>query len=134
VLPSVRAAEESIVRAKYDKEYLPITGFANFTKSAALLAYGKDSKPLQENRIAITQSISGTGALRIGGAFLQRFYPNAKAIYLPTPTWGNHIPIFKDSGLEVKQYRYYDKETVGLDFKGLIEDLQVRAVLLNGLS
>ena len=119
-------AEEAIVAAKYDKEYLPITGFPDFTKHAAILAYGKDSAPLKENRIAITQSISGTGALRIGGAFLQRFYPDAKAIYLPTPTWGNHIPIFKDSGLEVKNYRYYDKKTVGLDFKGLIEDLKVR--------
>lgn len=75
-------------------------------------------------QIAITQSISGTGALRIGGAFLQRFYPHAKSIYLPTPTWGNHIPIFKDSGLEVLQYRYYDKKTVGLDFKGMLEDLK----------
>jgi len=124
VLPSVRQAEESIVAGKYDKEYLPITGFPEFTKHAALLAYGKDSAPLKEGRIAITQSISGTGALRIGGAFLERFYPHSKSIYLPTPTWGNHIPIFKDSGLEVKQYKYYDKKTVGLDFKGMIDDIK----------
>ena len=74
-------------------------------------------------QISITQSISGTGALRIGGAFLARFYPEAKAIYLPSPTWGNHIPIFKDSGLEVKTYSYYDKQTVGLDFDNLKKDL-----------
>lgn len=123
VLPSVREAEESIVKAKYDKEYLPITGFGDFTKNAAVLAYGKDSKPLQEGRIAITQSISGTGALRIGGAFLQRFYPS-KTIYLPTPTWGNHIPIFKDAGLKVEHYRYYDKKTVGLDFEGMKSDIE----------
>ncbi|KAI9609912.1 hypothetical protein H4Q26_006901 [Puccinia striiformis f. sp. tritici PST-130] len=95
VLPSVRQAEAAIVAAKHDKEYLGITGFTEFTKHAALLAYGADSAPLKEGRIAITQSISGTGALRIGGAFLQRFYPHSKSIYLPTPTWGNHIPIFK---------------------------------------
>ncbi|KAH8920903.1 hypothetical protein BT69DRAFT_1308919 [Atractiella rhizophila] len=124
VLPSVRKAEESIVKAKYDKEYLPITGFGEFTKNAAILAYGKDSTPLKEGRVAITQSISGTGALRIGAAFLSRWYPHAKTVYLPTPSWGNHTPIMKDSGLEVKQYRYYDKKTVGLDFKGLVEDLK----------
>ncbi|CAH7686156.1 pyridoxal phosphate-dependent transferase [Phakopsora pachyrhizi] len=124
VLPSVRQAEESIVAAKYDKEYLGITGYPEFTKRAAWLAYGEDSVPLKEGRIAITQSISGTGALRIGGAFLHRFYPHAKSIYLPTPTWGNHIPIFKDSGLEVKNYRYYDKKTVGLDSKGMLEDIK----------
>lgn len=107
-----------------DKEYLPITGLAEFTKNAALLAYGKDSKPLQENRVAITQSISGTGALRIGGAFLQRHYPHNKTIYLPTPSWGNHTPIFRDSGLEVKQYSYYNKETLGLDLEGLLNDIK----------
>ncbi|UZJ53358.1 hypothetical protein CBS101457_002678 [Exobasidium rhododendri] len=124
VLPSVRKAEELILGQKGDKEYLPITGLADFTKNAAILAYGKDSAPIKEGRIAITQSISGTGALRIGGAFLERHYPFSKSIYLPTPTWGNHIPIFKDSGLEVKQYKYYNKETVGLDLKGMLDDIK----------
>lgn len=56
---------------------------------------------------------------------MARHYPHSKTIYVPTPTWGNHIPLFKDSGLEVKFYRYFDKKTVGLDFEGLKEDLQV---------
>ncbi|KAI0078928.1 PLP-dependent transferase [Panus rudis PR-1116 ss-1] len=124
VLPSVKKAEQILTAAEPDKEYLPITGLPEFTKAAVRLAYGEDSAPLNANSVAVTQSISGTGALRIGGAFLARFYPHAKAIYLPTPSWGNHTPIFRDSGLEVKQYRYYDKKTVGLDFAGLKEDLQ----------
>lgn len=73
----------------------------------------------------IAQSISGTGALRIGGAFLERFYPYHKKIYLPNPTWGNHIPIFKDSGLQVERYRYFDPKTNGLDINGLLEDVKV---------
>lgn len=124
VLPSVQKAEELLAAAKGDKEYLPITGLANFTGAAAKLAYGADSAALQEGRIAVTQSISGTGALRIGGAFLARHYPHSKTIYLPVPSWGNHTPIFRDSGLEVKGYRYFDKKTVGLDFDGLVEDLK----------
>ena len=79
-------------------------------------------------QVAVTQSISGTGALRIGGAFLARFYPHSKTIYIPTPSWGNHTPIFRDSGLEVKNYRYFDKKTVGLDFEGLKADLKVRVL------
>ena len=70
----------------------------DFTKQAAKLAYGESSKPRKEGRIAITQSISGTGALRIGGAFLQRFYPGAKTIYHPTPTWGNRASLRAVSG------------------------------------
>lgn len=124
VLPSVQEAEQKVVQANLDKEYAGITGVPDFTKAAATLAYGKDSAALNEGRVAITQSISGTGALRIGGAFLQRFYPGAKAIYIPTPSWANHKAVFLDSGLEVKQYRYYNKETIGLDFDGMVEDIK----------
>ncbi|KAF8168048.1 pyridoxal phosphate-dependent transferase [Crassisporium funariophilum] len=124
ILPSVKQAEEVVRTTAPDKEYLPITGLASFTKNAALLAYGADSELLKQGAVSITQSISGTGALRIGGAFLARHYPHSKAIYLPVPTWGNHIPIFQDSGLEVRGYRYFDKKTVGLDFEGLKADLR----------
>ncbi len=57
--------------------------------------------------------------------FLSRFYPGAKTFWVPTPTYGNHNPIIKDSGLDIKQYRYYDNKTGGLDFEGMKEDLQV---------
>jgi aspartate aminotransferase len=32
--------------------------------------------------------------------------------------------VFKDSGLEVEKYRYYNKDTIGLDFEGLIADIK----------
>ncbi|TEB34962.1 aspartate aminotransferase [Coprinellus micaceus] len=123
VLQTVKKAEEAVASQGVDKEYLPITGLAEFTARAALLAYGAESEPLTKGAVAITQSISGTGALRIGGEFLARHYPHSKVIYVPTPTWGNHIPLFRDSGLEVRHYRYFDKQNVALDFEGLKSDL-----------
>lgn len=45
-------ADELIIASKYDKEYLPITGFPEFTKQAAILAYGTDSAPLKEGRVS----------------------------------------------------------------------------------
>ncbi|RQM04995.1 hypothetical protein DH86_00003733 [Scytalidium sp. 3C] len=122
VLPSVRTAEQKIVSSGLNKEYAGITGVPEFTKAAAVLAYGANSSAL--DRLVITQSISGTGALRIGGAFLQRFYPGAKTIYIPTPSWANHGAVFKDSGLTVEKYRYYNKDTIGLDFEGMIADIK----------
>ena len=86
-------------------------------------------RPWEPLQIAVSQSISGTGALRVGAAFLARHYPHSKAVYMPAPTWGNHIPTAKDSGLEVKTYSYYDKKTVGLDFDGFKADLRVRSPL-----
>lgn len=73
--------------------------------------------------MVITQSISGTGALRIGGEFLARFYPTKK-IFIPAPSWANHAAVFKDSRLEVEKYRYYNKETIGLDFEGMLADIK----------
>ncbi|KAI0530041.1 aspartate aminotransferase [Xylaria digitata] len=122
VLPSVRTAEDNVVKAKLNKEYAGITGVPEFTKAAAVLAYGKDSSAL--DRLAITQSISGTGALRIGAAFLERFYPGDKTIYIPNPSWANHKAVFNDAGLKVQQYRYYDKNTIGLDFDGMVADIK----------
>jgi aspartate aminotransferase, mitochondrial len=122
VLPSVRAAEDKVVSAHLNKEYAGITGVPEFTKAAALLAYGEGSSAL--DRVAITQSISGTGALRIGGAFLERWYPGAKKIYIPTPSWANHAAVFKDSGLTIEKYRYYNKDTIGLDFEGMVADIK----------
>lgn len=124
VLPSVRTAEDKVVASRSDKEYAGITGIPAFTKAAAELAYGTNSSAITEDRLVITQTISGTGALRIGGAFLERFYPGAKKIYLPNPSWANHNAVFKDSGLEVEKYRYYNKDTIGLDFEGLIADIK----------
>ena len=43
---------------------------------------------------------------------------------MPKPTWGNHIPIMQNAGLEVKKYRYYDASISGLEFDNMIQDLK----------
>ena len=43
---------------------------------------------------------------------------------LLSKTWGNHIKIFKEAGLKVQRYRYYNKAGNCLDLEGLLEDLQ----------
>jgi len=75
--------------------------------------------------VATVQSISGTGALRVGAEFLSRFLPHKPDVYLPEPTYVNHFPIFTLNGFKLKSYRYYDANTNGLDFKGLLEDVKV---------
>lgn len=122
VLPSVRKAEGKIISMKLDKEYLGITGLPAFTNAAADLAFLPQSAVRRELRNVTVQSISGTGSLRIGASFLSRFM-KSKVIWLPTPSWGNHNPIFSHAGMEVKYYRYYNSETCGFDIDGTMEDL-----------
>lgn len=120
VLPSVRAAEDKMLKANENKEYLPIDGDQAFVEKALKFAYGTDA-PLE--RIAGVQTLSGTGACRIGGKFLANFYPG-KSIFLPVPTWGNHHKIFGECGLDVQTYRYYDRSTNRLNLDGMVEDLE----------
>ncbi|RSH78378.1 aspartate transaminase aat1 [Apiotrichum porosum] len=123
VLPSVAKAEEILFAQKGDKEYLPITGLASFDQLAAELAYGAESAPIKEGRLAVTQTLSGTGALRIGMEFLAEHYPN-KTIYIPNPTWGNHTAIAKRAGLQSEKYSYFDPATVGLNFEAMKKDIE----------
>lgn len=123
VLPCVKKAEEMIMSKNMDKEYATIIGVPEFCQGAATLAFGENSPVIKEGLNATTQGISGTGSLTIGAYFLNHFFPGIKEIYMPTPTWGNHIPLFKRAGLTVKQYRYYDPKTCGFDFAGALQDL-----------
>lgn len=123
VLPSVRVAEQKLLSQGLDKEYAGIIGIADFCKAAAKLAFSENSVVIKEELNATVQGISGTGALYIGGAFLGDFFKGNKEIYMPTPTWGNHIPLFRRCGLTVKQYRYYDPKTCGFDFNGALQDI-----------
>lgn len=76
------------------------------------------------------QGISGTGSLCVGANYLSRFFPGHKEIYLPTPSWGNHTPLFKMAGLTVKSYKYYNPKTCGLDFEGVLDDISVSKNLI----
>mmetsp|Transcript_54074 Transcript_54074/g.73889 ORF Transcript_54074/g.73889 Transcript_54074/m.73889 type:complete len:429 (-) Transcript_54074:262-1548(-) len=124
VLPSVRMAETRIVSSLQNKEYAGISGLDSFVDEALKFAYGEDSSVLTEERVAGVQTISGTGALRIGAEMVSRFVGEGTPIYLPAPTWANHIPIMRDGGLEVKHYNYYDQETCGLNLAGMLDDIR----------
>lgn len=121
ILNCVRKASERI--QNHNHEYAGIAGVPSLGKVAAELAFGPNSPVLKEKRNVTMQSISGTGALRVAGEFLARFQPGTP-IYLPAPTWANHIPLFKDSGLEVRSYGYYDPKTCGLNFKAMVDDIK----------
>mmetsp|Transcript_103 Transcript_103/g.187 ORF Transcript_103/g.187 Transcript_103/m.187 type:complete len:442 (+) Transcript_103:117-1442(+) len=122
VLPCVREAEKIMMEKDMDMEYTGIAGEPKFVDLALKFVYGDDSTPILENRVQGTQALSGTGGLRVFGELMRRH--GHKHIYVPNPTWGNHIPIFTNAGLEVRKYRYYDSENSDLDFAGVIDDIK----------
>jgi len=124
VLPSVRMAEKKMFEDKQQHDYLPFKGWDTFVKQTAEFAFGNGSPLLRDKKVATVQTISGTGALRVGAEFLSRFLPHKPDVYLPDPTYVNHFPIFTLNGFKLKNYRYYDPKTCALDFKGLMDDVK----------
>jgi len=123
VLPSVREAERQILEAQMDHEYLGITGLPSFTAASAKLALADAGNIIADKRNITTQAISGTGALRVGSAFLAKF-SGGRPVYLPRPSWGNHTPIFAHAGNELGSFAYYDPSTCGFDAQGCYNDLR----------
>lgn len=123
VLESVKNAEKFLLSQNLDKEYTLITGVQEFCDASAKLMLGHDSEIIRHKMYATVQTLSGTGGLRVGAEFLKKFFPYSRNIWIPTPSWGNHNPIFSDSDFKVYQYRYYKPATKGFDFEGCLDDI-----------
>ena len=75
---------------KLDHEYLSIEGLQSFTDSSARFILGRENAVITEKRYAAVQTISGTGAVRLGAEFLARFFRGAKVL-VSRPTWGKCV-------------------------------------------
>lgn len=123
VFKSVKEAERRILSdPSINKEYLPMRGLDSFNTLSRELLLTKSSPAVQQSRVASIQTISGTGSLRLGAEFLKSFFVTP-AVYVSNPTWGNHISIFKKAGHEVREYPYWDGQTKGFNFQGMLNCL-----------
>ncbi len=122
LLESVRIVEQALAAQARARGYLPIDGLPAYTLATQKLLFGAQSTALDAGRVATSQTVGGSGALRIGADFLKRVLPRAK-IAISSPSWENHRVVFAAAGFEVSDYRYYDPATHGLDFPGMLADL-----------
>lgn len=128
VLKCVREAERRVLsNPDLDKEYLPVEGLAEFRRLTRDFVIGDDAAGLDTpDQVATVQTLSGTGALRLAGEFIRLCGGEnmPKAIYVSSPTWGNHLNIFRESGLSVGHYRYLNEAGTHLDLDAMVEDLR----------
>ena len=123
LLACVRQAEALLMEQQAPRTYLPIEGLAAYDKAVQELVFGAGSAIIQDKRAVTVQAIGGTGALNIGADFLQRFAPGSQ-VYISDPSWENHRALFESAGFAVNTHRYYDAATRGVDFAGMLADLQ----------
>jgi aspartate/tyrosine/aromatic aminotransferase len=98
-LPVVRSVEQQMAQdLTLTKTYLKGTGLDAFCTACLKLVLGEQSSAIVENRACSIQSLSGTGALRIGLDFLYR--NNFRTAYVSAPTWGK--------GIEINEQKTFD--------------------------
>ena len=132
VMRAVKAAEHTLWEQQDSKSYVGLAGDPAFGDAMVKLVLG-DS--VARENVAAAATPGGTGAIRQAFELIQMARPEAR-VFVSNPTWPNHISMLKYLGMEMVSYSYFDDETCGVDFDGMMADLKtVKAgdvVLLHG--
>lgn len=126
LLQCVQVAEKAMMDKPAARGYLPIDGIVAYDNAVKALVFGADSEVVKSGRVSTVQAIGGTGGLKIGADFLKKVSPNAKVL-ISDPSWENHRAIFVNAGFEVGNYAYYDAAKRGVNFEGMLADLNAAA-------
>jgi len=121
VMAAVKAAQTQL-DPTVPRPYLPMEGNRGYAKEVQALVFGSDCAARAAGRVVTIQSLGGSGALKVGADFLQRYFPGRKLL-LSHPTWDNHQAIFEAAGFDVVRYPYFDPATRGLDEAGMLARL-----------
>jgi len=132
VMRAVKAAEKRILEEQESKAYTGLAGDPAYADAMIGLILGTS---VPRGNIAAVATPGGTGACRQAFEMIRMANPSAR-VFVSNPTWPNHLSILNYLGMETVQYRYFDGETRGVDFDGMIEDLKAAkagdVVLLHG--
>ncbi|SMF05484.1 aspartate aminotransferase [Alteromonadaceae bacterium Bs31] len=105
VLQSVKQAEQYLLASETSKAYVGPAGNPEFIAQMKKLILGSGHTAL--DRLALVQTPGGCGALRVAAELIKRAKAGAR-IWVSDPTWGNHIPLLGDAGVELVSYPYYN--------------------------
>ena len=132
VMRAVKAAEQQIWETQNTKVYTGLAGDPAY--SDAMIKLILDGAVPRE-KVAAVATPGGTGAVRQAFEMIQMANSTAR-VFVSDPTWPNHLSILKYLGIEAVPYRYFDDETRGVDFDGMMADLKTAkqgdVVLLHG--
>jgi aspartate/tyrosine/aromatic aminotransferase len=119
VMRAVREAERRLIETQETKAYLGLVGDVAFNAAMIGLVFGRSA---DRARLRACQSPGGTGALRLIADLLRLARPDA-TVWLPDPTWPNHLPILRGAGIASRAYPYYDAASAGIRFDAMLAAL-----------
>ena len=120
VMRAIKAAEHKLWEEETTKAYTGLAGDPGYADVMIKLILA-DS--VARGNIAAAATPGGTGAVRQAFELIKMANPKAR-VFVSDPTWPNHLSILKYVGIETVTYRYFDRETRGVNFDGMIEDLK----------
>ncbi|WP_298921691.1 amino acid aminotransferase [uncultured Roseobacter sp.] len=132
VMRAIKSAEHKLWEEQDTKVYTGLAGDPAFADAMMRLVL---ADAVARDTVAAVATPGGTGAVRQAFELIKMARPDAR-VFVSNPTWPNHISILNYVGIEMVPYRYFDDETRGVDFDGMIADIrQAKAgdvVLLHG--
>ncbi|MCB4379550.1 aspartate/tyrosine/aromatic aminotransferase [Synechococcus sp. MU1644] len=132
VMRAIKAAEQKLWEVEDTKSYVGLAGAPDFNDAMVNLVLGTTVPRSSVNSVATP---GGTGAVRQAFELIRMANADAR-IFVSNPTWPNHLSILDYLGMETVMYRYFDDETRGVDFDGMIADLKTAkkgdVILLHG--
>ena len=132
VMRAVKAAEHKLWEEQTSKAYVGLAGDPAYGDAMINLILGN---AVARGNVAAAATPGGTGAVRQAFELIQMANPSAR-VFVSDPTWPNHISILNYLNVETVTYRYFDSETRGVNFDGMMEDLKTAqkgdVILLHG--
>lgn len=123
VLECVARAKRKILDEAGAHSYLPIDGLSAYARAVEEMLFGENNEAVRSRKVATVQTLGGTGALKVGAELLRSLDTGAD-VWISEPSWENHRSLFEFAGFKVNTYRYYDPQTRGLDFDGMLASLE----------
>jgi aromatic-amino-acid transaminase len=120
VMAAVREAEKRLCATQTTKSYLGIAGDVAFNAAMMKLVFGADA---DLSRIRAVQAPGGSGALRFVAELLKIARPDA-VVWLPDPTWPNHVALIGTAGVAFREYPYFDEKTGNVRFDAMMAALR----------
>ena len=119
VMRAVKEAERMVWETQATKAYTGLAGDPAFSTAMRRLVLGG---VVPDERLASVATPGGTGAVRQAMELTGLASPEA-TVWLPDPTWPNHVSIVTYLERPSQTYRYYDAATGAVDAEGMLADL-----------
>lgn len=119
VMAAIKCAEQNLLAEQTTKAYVAPTGSAAFCEAMIRQVFGADA-PWERLRGA--QAVGGSGALRVLAELMKLARPEA-SVWIPDPSWPNHVSLLGSAGFDIRTYPYFDSKSSGVDVGAMLTSL-----------